>query len=81
MLVSASHERVYLPQSGDRKPVFFFLEFQLLKRDDITGLRIASAEDDPVRALLDLVQPFVGEHRPGWEDRRVARPWWNAHAV
>ena len=81
VFVSASHESIYLSQSGDGKPVLFFFEFQLLERDDIPGLRIASAEDDPVRALLDLVQPFVGEHRAGWENGRVERPRWNTYAV
>ena len=48
MLVSASHERVYLPQSGDGKPVFLFFEFQLLEGDDIPGLCIASTKDNPI---------------------------------
>jgi len=81
MFVSARHERVYLPQSGDRKPMLFFLEFQLLERDDIPGFCIASTKDDPIGPLLDLVQPLVYEHRAGWENGRVARPWWNTHAM
>ena len=81
MFVSTSHERVYLPQGGDGKPMLFFFEFQLLERDDIPGLRIASTEDDPIRALLDLVQPLVAEHRAGWENGRVECPWWDTHAV
>jgi len=81
MLVSASHERVYLPQSGDWKPVFFFFEFQFLERDDISGLCIASTEDNPIRALFDLIQSLVGEHGASWENGRVARPRWDTHAM
>ena len=81
VFVSASHEGIYLPQSGDGEPMLFFLKFQLLERDDIPSLRVASTKDDSVRALLDLVQPLVREHRTSWKNRRVMRPRWNAHAV
>jgi len=81
MFVSASHESVYLPQSGDRKPVLFFFELQPLERDDVPRFSIASTEDNPIGALLNLVQPLVGEHGTGWENGRVARPWWNTHAM
>ena len=81
MLVSTSDERVYLPQSSDREPVLFFLEFQLLQRNDISGLCIASAEDNPIRALLDLIQPLVDEHRAGRENGRMKYPWRDAYAM
>ena len=81
VLVSAGHECIYLPQSGDGKPMLFFFEFKLLERDDIPGLYIASTEDNSIRALFNLVQPLVIEHGTGWKNGRMARPRWNTHAM
>ena len=81
IFVSIGYEGVDLPQSGDWEPMLFSIEPQLLERDDSPGLRIASTKDNPIRALLDLVQPLVGEHRASRKDWRVARPRWNPYAV
>ena len=56
---STGYEGVDLPQSGDWKPMLFSIELQLLERGDIPCLRIASAKDNSIRALLDLIQPPV----------------------
>ena len=81
VFVSASHEGIYLPQGSNGKPVFFFLEFKLLERDDIPGLFIAGTEDNPIRSLLDLVQPFIVKHGTSWKDGRVVHPWRNAYTM
>jgi hypothetical protein len=73
VFVSASGEGINLPQSGNRKPVLLFFELQLLERDDIPGLSIASTEDNAARAPLDLVQPLIGEHGASGNNRRVER--------
>ena len=79
--MSIGYEGVDLPQSGDWKPMLFSIEPQLLEHDDIPGLRIASAKDNSIQALLNLIQPLVGEHRTSREDWRVARLRWNPYAA
>ena len=61
--------------------MLFLFEFEFLERDDIPGLRIASAEHNSVRTLLDLVQPLVHEHGTSRHNWGVTRPRRNAHAV
>jgi hypothetical protein len=53
--VPTRHERVHFPQRGYWKAVLLFVELELLQSDYVAGLFVARAEDDTVRAFLDLI--------------------------
>jgi hypothetical protein len=48
ILMSAGHERIDLSQGGDRKPMFFLVQFQFLQSHDITCLLVFGPKHNTV---------------------------------
>lgn len=56
VLVIRRHQCLNLSQTRDREPVLLLVHLEFLERDDISSRFASRSKDNPVTALLNLIQ-------------------------